>query len=140
MNKLFADNEKSSFPYWYAHWKAYNKVAREWGVWKFRYLFHDIEKPFLRLFMPYEKVRKWHKLHNRHHEEYPDKTKIDWMGLIIDWESSQYTKLSQPMNCWSYANYMIEQKPEIADLIKINVLPVLKAMGKDKPYNRNNKD
>lgn len=53
MNKLFNDNEKSSFPYWYAHWKAYNKVAREWGVWRFRYLFHDIEKPFMRLFMPY---------------------------------------------------------------------------------------
>lgn len=40
------------------------------------------------------------------------------------------------MNCWSYAHHMMDEKPEIADLIKINVLPALKAMKQDKPYNR----
>ena len=135
-NKLFTPKEKSSFSYWFAHNRAYNKVAKEWGVWKFKYLFHDIEKPFLKLFLPYEKVRKWHRSHNRHHLSYPDKSRIDWTALAIDWECSHYTKESQPMNCWTYAHYMMEKYPNEADLIKYNLIPILKAMGKTKPYNR----
>lgn len=135
-NKLFDESEKSSFRYWYAHNKAFNRVAKEWGVWKFKYLFHDMEKPFMRLFLPYEKVRKWHRIHNRHHLSYPDKTRIDWMALMLDWECSRYSKKDQPMNCYSYALYMMNKYPDEADLIMYNVLPVLSAMGKDKPYNR----
>lgn len=33
--------------YWLAHVIAVNKVAKKLGKWKFKYLFHDIEKPFL---------------------------------------------------------------------------------------------
>lgn len=138
-NKLFSDTEKSTFAYWWAHNRAFNKIAKEWGVWKFKYLFHDMEKPFMKLFLPYDKVRKWHRSHNRHHLSYPDKTRIDWMALIIDWECSHLTKASQPMNCYSYALYMMEKYPDEADLIMYNVLPVLSAMGKDKPYNRDKK-
>ena len=135
-NKLFDESEKSTFKYWFWHWYWYNKVAKEWGVWKFKYLFHDIEKPFMRLFLPYEKVRKWHRSHNRHHLSYPDKTRIDWMALIIDWECSMYSKKDQTMNAYSYSLYMMSRYPNEADLIMYNVLTVLSAIGKDKPYNR----
>lgn len=134
--KLFDNSQKSTFSYWFAHWFWYNYVAQEWGVWKFKYLFHDIEKPFLRLFWPYEKVRNFHRTHNRHHLAYPDKSKIDWMAVIIDWECSRYSKKSQPMNSWSYAQYMLTHKPQYADLIKYNIIPILKAMRQDKPYIR----
>lgn len=135
-NKLFDESEKSSFKYWYAHNQAFNKVAKEWGVWKFKYLFHDIEKPFMKLFLPYEKVRKWHRSHNRHHISYPDKTRIDWMALLIDYQCGMYTKKDMPENAWSYCHAMIKRYPHYKELIEVNALPILKAMGKDKPYNR----
>ena len=69
--KQFNKNERSSFAYWYYHWKAFNLVALSLHAWKFKYLFHDIEKPWLRLFWPYEKVQKYHRYHNNHHIEYP---------------------------------------------------------------------
>lgn len=105
-------------------------------MWKFKYLFHDIEKPFLKLFLPYEKVKAWHRKHNRHHINYPDKTKIDWMALAIDWECSHFSKLAQPLNAWSYAHYYMNKKPKYKDLIETQLLPILKAMEKDTPYNR----
>lgn len=135
-NKLFDVSQKSTFNYWFHHWYWYNRIAKEWGVWKFKYLFHDIEKPFLKLFLPYAKVKQIHRTHNRHYLAYPDKSKIDWIALIIDWECSHHSKLSQPMNSWSYAQYMIKNRPEYADLIKYNVIPILKGMKKDKPFIR----
>ena len=137
--KLFTSSEKSTFAYWWAHNRAYNKVAREWGVWKFKYLFHDIEKPFMKLFLPYEKVRKWHRTHNRHHISYPDKTRIDWMALALDWESGMCSKKDMPENCWSYAHTMMKKYPEYKELIEVNLLPILRAMKKNIPYNRDEK-
>lgn len=95
--RKFSKAERSSFPYWYNHWLAYNLVAFELGVWKFRYLFHDIEKPFLmKLWRDYSRVQQWHRYHNKHHLQYKNKKKIDWEALIIDWECSRFTKLASP--------------------------------------------
>lgn len=60
LNKLrrFGKDERSSFPYWFAHWKAFNMVALQLGHWKFKYLFHDIEKPWLMLL--------WNEMDARH--------------------------------------------------------------------------
>ena len=69
LNKLrrFGKDERSSFPYWFAHWKAFNMVALQLGHWKFKYLFHDIEKPWLMLlWKDYKRVQKWHRAHNTH--------------------------------------------------------------------------
>ena len=46
---MFEEKDKSSFKYWFAHWCAYQMTALNCGAWKFKYLFHDIEKPFLEL-------------------------------------------------------------------------------------------
>jgi len=94
---LFGKEEKSTFRYWLAHWCAFNMTALNMGIWKPKYIFHDIEKPFMRLFMEYDKVKKWHRTHNKHHLEYGLKhgwDSIDWEALMIDWECSQYSKIS----------------------------------------------
>ena len=46
---MFSKSERSSFKYWFAHWCAYNMTALNLGMWKPKYLLHDIEKPWLML-------------------------------------------------------------------------------------------
>lgn len=104
---MFSKAERSSFPYWFAHYCAYNMTALNCKAWKFKYLFHDIEKPFLRLILPYEKVQKIHRKHNKHHPEWLENkigkkynskflNKVDYEGMIIDWECSHFTKSECP--------------------------------------------
>lgn len=83
----FTKDDRSSFPYWFAHWCAFQMTALNLGIWKFKYLFHDWEKPWMRLFCKYETVQKWHRSHRRHHPEYGLKNgwdKVDWYEMIID--------------------------------------------------------
>lgn len=91
---MFTEDQKSTFPYWFAHWCSFQMVALNWGVWRWKYLFHDWEKPWLRLFFPYETVREIHRNHSRHHFEYWDNHSkdLDWVAILIDWECSKYTK------------------------------------------------
>ena len=90
---MFTKEQRSKFPYWFAHWCAYNMTALNLGHWKFRYLFHDFEKPWLRLFLPYKKVQKFHRYHAPHHQEFFLKHGwLHWDDLIIDWECSRFTK------------------------------------------------
>lgn len=91
----FGKSQRSTFRYWFWHWRAFNSVALELGVWRPKYLLHDIEKPFMRLFMPYKKVQKFHRSHNRHHLEYPGGR--DWTAMFVDWECSRYTKEGCPL-------------------------------------------
>lgn len=95
--KLFTKKDRSSFPYWFAHWCAFNMTALNLGVWKFRYLFHDFEKPWLKLFLPYEKVQKIHRSISPHHGEFFLKHGwLYWEDLVIDWECSRFTKQQSP--------------------------------------------
>jgi hypothetical protein len=103
--KKFTKEQRSTFPYWFAHWRAFNEVACKLGVWKPRHLLHDIEKPFLRLFMNYKKVQEFHRRHNAHHLEYPGQR--NWVDMYVDWECSRLTKISSPRNAVEEANYRV---------------------------------
>lgn len=97
---MFTKEERGKFGYTFAHWCAFNMTALNLRCWRFRFLFHDVEKPFLRIFLPYEKVQKIHRGHSRHHIEYIKNghiTEADWLSLVIDWESSRFTKESAQM-------------------------------------------
>ena len=113
---MFTKEDRSTFPYWFAHWCAYNMTALNLKCWKFKYLFHDIEKPFLKLFLQYKDVQTWHRKHNKHHpewlehkieecEKYYEFEEIpkliedyDYECTLIDWECSRFTKISQPLD------------------------------------------
>lgn len=103
--KKFTKEQRSSFSYWFNHWKAFNLVAKELHCWKLKYLFHDFEKPWLKLFMDYPKVQKWHRTHNAHHLEY-NKEK-DYEAMVIDWECSRYTKYAAPRTALQEAAYKL---------------------------------
>lgn len=103
--KLYPKSERSSFGYWFAHWCAFQIIALLSGLWKPKYLLHDIEKPWLRLFWKYKKVQKWHRAHNNHHLEYLVSHKIskfDFAGMVIDWECGRLTKEASPLNAKQY--------------------------------------
>ena len=127
----FSKEDRSSFPYFFAHWFAYQTVALCLKCWKPKYLFHDIEKPFLKLFLPYKKLQKFHRKYHRHHPEYRNPDKIDWEALVIDWECCRYTKINCPLSAReTYEHYVEVNKfePEIMELIKKNVPPVLERL------------
>ena len=73
--------------------------------WKPKYLLHDIEKPFLKLFWDYKKVQKWHRTHNSHHTEY--KGQWDTYAMVIDWECSRFTKVEAQLNAYDTLKRMI---------------------------------
>lgn len=135
--KKFTKEERSSFSYWYNHWKAYNYTAWKLGVWKPKWLLHDIEKPWLKLLWgDYERVRKWHKHHNSHHVFYGRRNglnKVDWLGAVIDWECSRLTKLQAPKTAREETMSLLEQERKYSkderEAIRINVLPILDYLG-----------
>lgn len=92
--KKFNESQRSTFRYWFNHWKAYNYTAIKVGHWRFHYLFHDFEKPWLRLWFggDYQKVQQVHRRNNRHHLEYKVPSKRNWVDMVIDLESSHLTK------------------------------------------------
>lgn len=107
--RKFTKDQRSTFPYWFWHWLAFNDVARELHVWRPRHILHDIEKPFLRLVFPYKKVQKWHRLHNRHHLEYRYPERRSWLDMIIDWEASGRTKHACPRNAIEEARFKLNE-------------------------------
>lgn len=102
---LYSREERSTFGYWFAHWCAFQIISLLTKSWKPRYLLHDIEKPWLRLFLKYTKVQKWHRYHSPHHLEYLVTHKIskfDFKAMVIDWECGRLTKESSPLNARQY--------------------------------------
>lgn len=106
--KCFPKKERSSFPYWYYHWKAFNLVAYYLHCWRFKYLFHDIEKPWLKLFLSYDQVQRLHRKNNSHHLDYKKGIdNIDWLALIIDNESCRFTKADAQLNSREFIEILI---------------------------------
>ena len=116
---MFTKAERSTFPYWFAHWCAFQMTALNCKSWKLKYLFHDCEKPWLRLFLPYKNVQTIHRKTNKHHPEWLEHkleelknkhsgigsydvskflNKFDYDGAIIDWECCHFTKIEEPLD------------------------------------------
>lgn len=109
--EMFGKDERSSFKYWFAHWCAFQLTALNLKVWKWKYLLHDIEKPWLKLFWDYKKVQKWHREHNNHHLEYGKIhgfDAVDWMALMIDWECCGLSKKEAQLDARETLEYELE--------------------------------
>lgn len=127
---MFTKAERSSFKYWFAHWCSYQMTALNLKCWKFKYLFHDIEKPWLKLLWgDYNKVQQWHRRHNKHHLTYPKKSKIDWEAMVIDWECSRFTKTASPYTARQEYERQIKENPNMKLMLEYNVLPILDKLG-----------
>lgn len=138
MKPRFTKKDRASFKYWFAHWAAFQMVALNLGIWKFKYLFHDIEKPWMKLFFSYPTVQKFHRRNNRHHLSFKSPSKIDWVALVIDWECCRYTKAECPLNARETYEAAIggrsievlgrELDEEIIERMQKNIPPVLEIL------------
>lgn len=122
--KMFTKADRSSFKYWFAHWCGFQLTALNLGIWKPKYLLHDIEKPWLKLLWKgdYSRVQKWHRTHNNHHLEYGLKhgwDAIDWEALMIDWECCGLSKQEAQLDASETLEYEIKRdkwKPYAKDI------------------------
>ena len=112
--QMFTKADRSSFKYWFAHWCGFQLTALNLGIWKPKYLLHDIEKPWLKLLWKgdYKRVQKWHRTHNKHHLEYGLKhgwDAIDWEALMIDWECCGLSKQEAQLDARETLEYEIKR-------------------------------
>jgi hypothetical protein len=129
---MFTKKDRSSFKYWFAHWCGFQLTALNLGIWKPKYLLHDIEKPWLKVFWKgdYKRVQKWHRTHNKHHLEYGLKygwDKIDWEALMIDWECCGLSKQEAQLDARETLEYEInrDKSKSYATDISNHLLPIL---------------
>lgn len=125
---MFSKEQRGTFKYWFAHWSAYQMTALNLGCWKFKYLFHDVTKPWMLCWAkvfhradPYAWVQRKHRSSSAHHLEAYNETEIrtvqqgkphstiiiqfpDVQAMLIDWECSRFTKQTEPRN--AFEEYM----------------------------------
>ena len=128
---MFDKSERSTFKYWFAHLCAFNMTALNLKAWKFKYLFHDFEKPWLMLlWKDYTRVQTWHRKHNRHHLEYAGNKNYDFDAMVIDWECSRFTKSAVTLTAQQEYERLLSEKPDTpiwvrhsieSTLIKLNL-------------------
>ncbi len=87
---------------------------------------HDLDKLYTYLFYDKKTASKLHREQTPHHVNDLEKTYLDYIEMVLDWESARYTKPDKPLNAYDtlYAYY-----PEMVDVI----LPILQEMGIAKP-------
>ncbi len=132
--KLFKDTEKSTFAYWFAHWKSFQLTAMLLGVWHPRFLLHDIEKPFLMfIWKDYPRVKQYHRTHARHHWAYTGNKGYDYLAMVIDWECSRYSKADAQMTAYETYDYELHKFIKAKDMdkmkkLQLHVFPLLEEL------------
>lgn len=125
---MFDKSQRSKFDYWFAHWCAFNMTALNLGVWKFKYLFHDIEKPWLMLmWKDYTRVQQWHRKHNNHHLEYEGE--YDFEAMVIDWECSRFTKSACTLTARQEFESLIAKHPDTPSWVQHGIESALIKLG-----------
>lgn len=112
--------------YTYKHRKIVIKLAEKYFsdnqelLDKVRY--HDLDKLFLYLFYDKKDVSKLHRDLTSHHENELEKTELDYMEMVLDWESARYTKPDKPLNAY---DTLVNYYPRM----EISIMPILEMMG-----------
>lgn len=103
------------------HRKAFRKVEKQLLKHNtIRGYLHDLDKVFLYMFLPYQKVHNLHRTYSRHHER--AHTYKDYVQMVIDWECARLTKPDKPLNARDTLNKFY---PEL----KSKILPILEEFG-----------
>lgn len=83
---------------------------------------HDLDKMFMYLFYNKSDVSHIHRDLTRHHENDIEKSELDYIEMVLDWESARYTKPDKPLNAY---DTLVKYYPHMED----KVLPILDRMG-----------
>ena len=85
---------------------------------------HDMDKMFLMLFFEKKQIKELHVSTSSHHDNDIPKTELDYMEMILDWESARYTKDDKPLNAFDTLEKYYPQ-------LEGQILPILKRIGLD---------
>lgn len=90
-----------------------------------RLKYHDLDKMYLLLFYDKKDIENFHRSISSHHDNELKKTELDYIEMVLDWESARYTKEDKPLNAYGtlYKFY-----PSLED----KILPILKKLNIDK--------
>ena len=121
-------NNFESLLYTYKHRKTLMYLAKKYYnneelIEKIKY--HDMDKMYMMLFYDKNSINKFHRAMSTHHDNDLEKTELDYVEMILDWESARYTKADKPLNAY---DTMIKFYPHLEE----KILPLLKQMGLDK--------
>ena len=86
---------------------------------------HDLVKMFMYLFYDKKDVSKIHRRLSSHHKNELEKDYIDYVEMVLDWESARYTKSDKPLNAY---DTLYKYYPYMED----NILPILREFKIDK--------
>ena len=94
---------------------------------------HDLDKMFLLLLFDKKVSKDVHRNISSHHDNDIPKTDLDYVEMILDWESARYTKDDKPLNAYdTLVNYYPHLEKEI--------LPILKKMNLAEPNTEKEQD
>ena len=121
---------KEYIEYTYKHRKVVMLLAKKYFKNNIELLerieYHDLDKLFMYLFYDKKSISKIHRDLSKHHENELEKDYLDYVEMVLDWESARYTKPDKPLNAYdTLINFY-------SNMNKI-ILPILKEMGIDKP-------
>ena len=85
---------------------------------------HDLDKMYLLLFYEKKKISKIHNSIASHHDNDIPKSKLDYIEMVLDWESARYTKDDKPLNAY---DTLVKFYPHL----KEQIMPFLEKMGLD---------
>lgn len=83
---------------------------------------HDIDKLFMYLLYNKKEISKIHRALSNHHDNEKEKSYIDYVEMVLDWESARYTKEDKPLNAY---DTLYKYYPQMKD----KILPILKSFG-----------
>ena len=86
---------------------------------------HDMDKMYLLLFYEKKDIESYHRTMSTHHDNDLEKTKLDYIEMVLDWESARYTKDDKPFNAY---DTMCKFYPHLED----KIMPILNKIGLDK--------
>ena len=102
------------------HRRAFKKVEKELlGKNTWRAYVHDLDKVILYNFLPFQKVKNFHRRTARHHDNKIKKSKNDYIEMIIDWECARFTKPDKQLNAY---DTLYKFYPHLEN----DILPILK--------------
>lgn len=94
---------------------------------------HDLDKMYLMLFYDKNVVKHFHRDNSSHHDNDVPKTELDYIEMVLDWESARYTKDDKPLNAY---DTLVKYYPHLED----KILPILEKLNLDKPNTEKEED
>lgn len=122
-------------PYTWKHYLAFRKTEKLL-IGQHLYLFHDWDKIFMYIFLPYlgtKRIKAIHKRRKHHITEEKSDYECNYEEAIIDWECAKLTKPDKPENAFEYVMSHKRQSKHYLQLL--NALKNLKLITEEQYWN-----